>query len=128
MFIVGFLGWWYGAGWRTRLRKIGARIMSVFDVFSIDLLIKTWLAPFRQIGAGQTGRGLSEQLRVLFDALVSRAIGGAVRTITIGIGLIVVTVMAIAGILEGILWLFVPLLPVVGVILFAIGWVPYEGL
>ena len=125
MFIVGFLGWWYGAGWRGCLRNIGERLMRVVDFFSIDLLIKTWFAPFRQIAAGRTQGGLSEQMRAFLDRLVSRMIGGAVRTIVIIVGVLVVVATIIAGIIEGILWVISPFLPVVGVVVFAIGWVPH---
>lgn len=127
MVIVGFLGWWYGAGWRARAHIVGARLMRIFDYFSLDLLVKTWFAPFRQIGTGQAARGLSEQLRVFFDKLVSRVIGGIVRTIMMVAGLVALTVMAAVGLLETVLWLFVPIFPVIGGILFAIGWVPYVG-
>ena len=52
MFIVGLLGWWYGAGWRERARMIIERLAKAYDFFSLDLLIKTLFAPFRQISAG----------------------------------------------------------------------------
>lgn len=129
MFIVGLLGWWYGAGWRERMRIIGMRLLRIFDFFSLDLLAKTWFSPFRQIGTEQAqGGGLPEQLRAFGDRLVSRMIGGVVRTLMIIIGTLILIGMTIAGVIEGILWVVVPLLPVVGVILFAIGWVPYAGI
>lgn len=124
MFIVGFLGWWYGAGWRGHLRTIGERLMRVVDFFSIDLLIKTWFAPFRQIAAGRTQGGLSEQMRAFLDRLVSRMIGGVVRTMVIIIGALALVATVIMGIVEGILWVISPLFPVIGVVAFAIGWVP----
>lgn len=127
MFIVGFLGWWYGAGWRERITIIGARLARIFDFFSLDLLAKTWFAPFRQIGTGGQGVGLGDQLRVLGDQLVSRVIGGIVRTIMMIIGAISWLLAAIAGLIEGVMWVTVPLLPVAGVIMFAVGWVPHVG-
>ena len=128
MFIVGLLGWWYGAGWRERIRMIGERLMKAYDFFSLDLLLKTLFAPFRQISAGQVKGDITVQLRAFFDRLLSRCIGAIVRTIMLIIGAVWTTVLAIAGLVEGILWLFVPLLPIVGAVLFAIGWVPYVGL
>lgn len=128
MFIVGLLGWWYGAGWRERVRMIGARLLRIFDYFSLDLLVKTWFSPFRQIGAGQVQGGLPEQLKAFGDRLVSRMIGAAVRTIMIIVGVIMLSVMAIAGLIESIIWMIIPLLPIIGAILFAIGWVPHAGI
>ena len=127
MLIVGFLRWWYGAGWRVRIAMIGERLMRLFDYFSIDLLIKTWFAPFRQIGTEQAQPGLAGQLRAFFDRLVSRVIGGAVRTIMMIVGMIALAFVGIFGIIEGVGWLLVPLFPVIGAILFAIGWVPHAG-
>ena len=127
MFIVGFLGWWYSAGWRNCLLRIGERIMRIFDFFSLDLLIKTWLSPFRQIDTGRAGRGISEQLRNLVDSLISRAIGGVVRSITIVVGTVVLVFTLVTGVAEGILWLLIPLVPVICIMLFAVGWIPYEG-
>lgn len=127
MFIAGLLGWWYGAGWRERMRMIGARLLRVFDYFSLDLLVKTWFAPFRQIGTGEVQGSLGDQLRAFGDRLVSRMIGGVVRTIMIIVGMLVLTTVAVAGVIEGVLWMIVPLLPVAGAILFAIGWVPHAG-
>lgn len=127
MIIVGFLGWWYGAGWRARAQMVGARLMRIFDYFSLDLLIKTWFAPFRQIGTGQAARGFSEQVKIFFDKLVSRAIGGGIRTVMMIVGIFALIITALIGLLEIVLWLFVPLFPVVGCVLFAIGWVPYVG-
>ena len=128
MFIVGLLGWWYGAGWRERIRIVGARLLRIFDFFSLDLLLKTWFSPFRQIGTAQVQGSLGDQLRALGDRVVSKVIGGVVRTLTMIVGLVVLVVAVVAGAFEIIIWLVVPLLPVVGAILFAVGWVPYAGI
>lgn len=128
MFIVGLLGWWYGAGWRNRLRMIVERLARAYDFFSLDLLLKTLFAPFRQISAGQVKGSLSVQLRAFFDRLLSRCIGAIVRMIMLVVGAVWTTTLAIMGVIEGLLWLFVPILPIVGAVMFAIGWVPHAGI
>ncbi len=128
MFIVGLLGWWYGAGWRNRLRMIAERLARAYDFFSLDLLLKTLFAPFRQISAGQVRGSLSVQLRAFFDRLLSRCIGAIVRIIMLIVGAVWTTTLAIIGLIEGILWLFVPILPIIGAVMFAIGWVPHAGI
>ncbi len=127
MFIVGLLGWWYGAGWQGRLRLIGERLARAQDFFSIDLLLKTWFSPFRQIGTEGGGRGLSEQMRAMLDKLVSRLIGGIIRTFMIIFGALWLAFLTVAGLVELVLWFVVPAFPVVGLLLFAIGWVPGHG-
>lgn len=124
MFITGLLGWWYGAGWRQKLRHIGERLARAFDAFSIDLLVKTWFAPFRQISAGRVSGPLGVQLRAWGDRMISRMVGGFIRTVVIIVGVLWLLVLLIVGLCEMIVWLVAPLLPVVGAFLMAIGWVP----
>lgn len=128
MFIVGFLGWWYGAGWRSQLGRTGERLLRVFDYFSLDLLVKTWFSPFRQIGTEQARGGLSEQFRAFLDQLVSRVIGGVVRTIMMIVGICALVLSAVIGVLMTIVWVVAPLLPIASIVVFATGWVPYAGI
>lgn len=128
MFIVGLLGWWYGAGWRERARMIIERLAKAYDFFSLDLLIKTLFAPFRQISAGKVRGGLEVQLRAFFDRLLSRCIGAIVRTFMLVVGAVWITILAITGLVEAVLWLFIPALPVAGVAMYAIGWMPHAGI
>ncbi len=128
MFIVGLLGWWYGAGWRERARMIGERLAKAYDFFSLDLLVKTLFAPFRQISAGRVRGSLDVQIRAFFDRLLSRCIGAIVRSIMLVVGTVWILTLTIAGLVEAVLWLFVPFFPIVGAVMFAIGWVPHAGL
>ncbi len=124
MFVTGLLSWWYGAGWKALFARIGHRLWKAFDFFSIDLLIKTWFAPFRQISAGKVRGPLGVQLRAWLDRLVSRMVGGVIRTFMIIAGSIWLLVLLVAGFVHAVLWMIAPLLPVVGAILFATNWVP----
>ena len=125
MFLVGILSWWYGRGWLGRWRRVSDRWQATVDFFSIGQLAATLFAPFRQISAGQTNASNPvAALRALFDQLVSRIIGAIVRFFTIIAGIIVITVRVVYESIIMIAWLFVPVLPVVGFILLAIGWVP----
>ena len=124
MFIVGLFGWWYGDGWRLRGRLIRERIIRAFDQFSIDLLIKTWFSPFRQISAGSVRGPIGVQLRAWFDRLISRLIGGVIRTFVIIFGTIWLVMLALVGVIELLVWLVIPLAPIVGAIAMIIGWTP----
>lgn len=128
MVIVGLLQWWYGAGWRERLGMVGARLARIFDAFSLDLLVKTWFAPFRQIGAGQVRGNISIQFRAFLDRLFSRLVGGVIRTFVIVFGTVTLVIAGVLGLVEVLMWLMVPLFPVLGAILFATGWMPYAGI
>jgi hypothetical protein len=124
MFLVGILSWWYGNGWRQRLRIITERIARTNDYFSIGLLLSTLFAPFRQISASSVDGSVAVQLRAFADKLISRIIGLIVRTFMIVFGLVVIILQSIFGIVVLAIWAFVPLFPVIGLLMMVIGWVP----
>lgn len=126
MVIVGIIGWWYGRGLRLQIERLLNRVMSVYDYFSIDLLLRTLFAPFRQISAGHVRGPLAVQLRALGDRLFSRLIGAAVRCIMIVIGAAACIVILVIALLGLVLWLVAPVLPVVGFIISLTGWVPWR--
>ena len=125
MFIVGIFSWWYGAGWKQRFLYAHDRISQTYDYFSIDLLLKTLFAPFRQISAGSVQGPIGVQLRAWFDKLISRTIGFIVRTIVIICGILVLFFSAVyhAALIVG--WILLPLLPIVGIALALSGWMPW---
>lgn len=124
MFLVGILTWWYGDGWRKRVVMVGGRIARSNDYFSVGLLLATLFSPFRQISAGAVEGSFGVQMRALLDRLISRMIGMIVRTFMIIIGLIVIFFQAIFGGIVVLAWLLVPLLPIMGLLMLVIGWVP----
>lgn len=124
MLIVGFLSWWYGAGWRQRAGMVKERIVATADYFSIDLLIKTLFAPFRQISAGAVSGPLGVRWRAFVDRLISRCIGGVMRSFLVVIGALWIIVTALLGGFTLLVWGALPLLPIVGIIMAFVGWVP----
>lgn len=124
---MGLLGWWYGAGWKQRFRALSERLLSTADYFSIDLLFRTLFAPYRQISAGRVSGSINVQLRAFFDRLLSRIIGAIIRTFMIIAGLVGMLFYGVVGGLLVILWGIVPLLPIVGIILFVVGWLPWRA-
>lgn len=126
MLVVGFLSWWYGEGWKRHLRQIRERVASTFDYFSIGLLLKTLFSPFRQISAGKVRGSLAVQWRAFVDRLVSRCIGAIVRSILIVIGCVTIVLHIIFGCISAVIWAVVPLLPLVGIVLTFMEWLPWK--
>jgi hypothetical protein len=124
MFLVGMLNWWYGQGWRERIRKSGSHLSGVVELFSIGQLLSTLFSPFRQISAGRVSGSATVQVRAFFDKVISRIIGAIVRTIVIIAGLLTLAVQAVYQCVVLILWLVLPLFLIVGCILAVIGWTP----
>lgn len=125
MFIVGILSWWYGAGWRQRFVMLRERLATTIDYFSIDLLAGTLFSPFRQISAGRVNGPLGVKMRAFLDRLISRCIGAMVRSAVIVIGIMAILMHGIIGCVTLIVWALLPSLPVVGLGLYLIGWLPW---
>ena len=124
--IGALLGWWYGAGWQLQAKDVLRRFDELSDSFSIGLLFRTLFSPFRQISAGSVNGPLGVQMRAWLDRLVSRFIGALIRTAVIIAGLISMLVFVFISVIILIFWPFIPLLPVVGIVLSLIGWMPWN--
>lgn len=101
-------------------------LASIYDYFSLDLLLRTLFSPFRQISAGSVRGPIGVQLRALVDNLISRIIGGIVRTIVIVIGSVTLLLSCTLGLVRIVVWPLVPVLPVVFIMFALAGWVPWQ--
>lgn len=124
MFLVGIIRWWYGDGWKGQWRRVGHRLAATAGFFSIGQLLRTFFAPFRQDSAGGVEGPVGLQIRAFFDKTISRAIGAAVRLFTIIAGAVALVALLTFELFVVLMWLLLPLLPIAGLLLFAIGWVP----
>ena len=126
MFIVGLFSWWYGAGWVRCISAVRGGLASIYDYFSLDLLLRTLFSPFRQISAGSVRGPIGVQLRALVDNLISRVIGAIVRSVVIVIGAVALLISCLLGGLRIALWPFIPLLPIAFIVFAAMGWIPWQ--
>ena len=119
MFVVALLQWWYGAGWKRQLVAFRDHIAGTYDYFSIDLLARSWFAPFRQISAGKVQGSLAVHWRAFVDRTISRFIGALMRTIIMLVGTVAIALSCIVGVAVVMVWLVVPFIPVaLGVLAF----------
>lgn len=121
---MGVVRWWYTAGWRQRAGLTREQLARTLDFFSVTLLLRTLFAPFRQISAGGSSGPLSVKLQAFFDKLISRFIGAFMRLILIGVGCVTIIAQVTWGLIVLAVWLALPLVPLVGLFLFSIGWLP----
>lgn len=126
MAIVYMLSWWYSTGLKEQFLHGMSKLNSVFDYFSIDILVKTLFAPFRQISSGKVSGGLDVQFRAFVDRMISRLIGGFVRFFTMIVGLIALIVGFVIIVLGLVLWLVIPIVPIAGLVAMLGGWVPWS--
>lgn len=121
---MAFFSWWYGEGWKRQLQQVTDRMVGLIDMFSIDLILRTLFSPFRQISAGRTDGPIGVQFRAFLDKLISRGIGAMVRTAVLIAGSITIVFSGFIGLLYLIVWPLLPVLPLLGFIMMASGWVP----
>lgn len=92
---------------------------SVWQRFSVSILLKTLFAPWRRITT-EGGRSMQEQSRALLDNLISRLVGFTIRIFVIIAALVSMVLLAVAGVVVIIGWPLAPplvLLSVIGVVL-----------
>ena len=126
MLFVGLLTWWYSAGLLQAIERVKAYLASVYDYFSIDLLLRSLFAPFRQISAGSVDGPINVKLHAFFDRLFSRLIGAFMRTMLILIGIAWLLIVTVFGGAYVIGWLLMPIVPLVGMVLAMIGYAPWR--
>jgi hypothetical protein len=122
--LMAFFSWWYGEGWKRQLEHVSDRMVGLIDMFSIDLILRTLFAPFRQISAGRTDGPIAVQFRAFLDKTISRGIGAMVRLAVLIAGSITIVFSGFVGVLYLLVWPLLPVLPFIGFIMMASGWVP----
>lgn len=126
MVITSLLEWWYSDGWLSELTRIRWSFLKVADKFSIGLLVKTLLAPFRQISADEQARTAGGLINVLIDKLISRLVGLFMRLVMIVLGLVTLLLLMAISLIRMIVWPILPLLPVIGVALMLMVGAPWQ--
>lgn len=122
MFILLSLRWWYSAGWRWAWQHaVTKRIQWCLDTFSLSTLVRTLFAPFKQTFAGNVRGSLGDHFRAFIDRTISRIIGFLVRSILIFSCLVCMILAFVTGLILVLSWGFIPLLPVIGLVLFSVG-------
>ena len=107
MLVAAFFSWWYGPGWKQVTASFGPRLKSVKESFSVNLLLPTLFAPWKQI-TSQPGRSLEDRFHAWIDNTFSRVIGFIVRSGVLIAAFVSLIVVILLTILEVIVW---PLLP-----------------
>jgi len=109
--ILRFWGWHYGRAVKGLVGIWKNFIIFVREYYSIPLLLRTLVAPWRR-DITRRPRGLD--IKKLFESfafnLISRSIGFFIRSITIIIGFICLLGVIILGILALIIWLLLPVI------------------
>lgn len=115
MLIVEFFTWWYGRGFIELFKRFGGLLNSVWQRFSVSILLKTLFAPWRRITT-EGGRSMQEQSRALLDNIISRLVGFTIRFFVIIAALVTTLLLLVVGIVVIIGWPLAPPLVVLSLI------------
>lgn len=125
MFIVGLLTWWYGAGWKKLGQILLERLAVSEDYFSIDQLLGSLFAPFKQISASSVNGGtLQMKLQAWLDKQFSRLVGAIVRLLIVLVGIGWILLQTVIYCVLFALWPLLPIAPLVGLVLTLGGLLP----
>jgi hypothetical protein len=118
MLILNCLRWWYGSGWSWRLRQHRQSFRILFEYFSVGALLRTLFAPYRQtlVSDGRQNN-MSNLMNRIVDSLVSSGIGFVYRATLIVVAALIAVGEIVLFILTAVLWPFVPVLPIIAVVL-----------
>lgn len=127
MQFVALVSWWYGSGWLDQIGLVRRRFAGVADRYSLSLLLRTLFSPFKQLDAYSGGSGpLDARMRAWLDRLISRLIGAMIRSLMLIVGLIAIVIEAMFAVFRLVFWPLVPALPVIGLVLALVGWLPWR--
>lgn len=115
-FLGDIFGWWYTKGIRDFFIYLKAILAKITDIFSVKLLLRTYLAPWKRDVTSIEGMALNEVMRVFVFNLVSRLIGFIIKTIILLIYLVVLAVFFALALFLIIIWLFLPLISIISII------------
>ncbi len=122
MFIWLCVRWWYNAGWAYAWqRAVVQRLGWCESTFSMGALLRTLFAPFKQTYTGGVKGSIGTHFRAAVDSLISRVIGFLVRSFLLFIGASCSLLVLLSGLLFMALWPLIPLLPVISLVLLALG-------
>lgn len=115
--------WWYSSGWKVFVGKLKTALSNTTDFFSMGSLVRTLFKPYRQISAAAASdqASLDIKFHMFLDRLVSRIVGFFSRLTLLLVGIIIIIFGGVLSLILILLWPFIPLLPVAGIILTVIG-------
>ncbi|HSX42329.1 MAG TPA: hypothetical protein VLE93_03180 [Candidatus Saccharimonadales bacterium] len=117
--LTGYFYWWYGEGYKQSWQVAAAVLYEVADFFSLEILVKSWFAPWKNDVLSAQNAALSDTVKLWEQNLASRFIGIVLRSIVIFVAVISLAFLTILLGVGLVLWSVVPalifILPVLAV-------------
>lgn len=121
--VSGYLAWWYGQGVIEASNKAVAILWRLTDSLSLPILLRTLFAPWKNDVLSARNIALSDQMKLWGQNFVSRFVGFLVRSIVIGVAVLLLAALCLVFALSLVVWLFAPMLvvalPIFGLVMMA---------
>jgi len=112
-----FFIWWYTEGLK-QIRLIGLGILyKISDFFSVDILLRTLFAPWKNDNYAPSGPSLQDKWEVFKLNFAGRFIGFLIRLCVLIFAFITIALTIVVLVSINVIWLFQPL-----VAIFLAGW------
>ena len=112
-----YLEWHYTRAFLDMLRVWWNLFRFIFDFFSIPLLVRTLLSPWRRLEERRrVGGGVEDFFSVLIVNIIVRIVGAVMRLVIIAIGLVSLVLAIGLGIAFVLIWISAPLLVGAGLV------------
>jgi len=111
--------WWYSVGLRQAWWSAGFILKEITDFFSLEALVRTWFAPWKNDVLTGRNLALSDQIKIWEQNIASRFVGFVVRSFVI---VFTVWLLAVVTLLEAIalfIWIVLPIL-IIGLVMLAV--------
>lgn len=115
-FLADIFGWWYSQGIREFLVYLKAFFLKITDLFSVKMLLKTFLAPWKRDIVSLEGLPFNLMIRVIIFNLVARLIGAVIKTFILFIYFLALAIFLSLALSLVLIWLLLPLISILGII------------
>lgn len=116
--VYGYFLWWYGVGLGQTWELATAILSRIADFFSFNILVKTWVAPWKNDVLRAQNVSLGDQVKIWQQNLISRLVGFFIRTVMIVVCLLLIALTVLLLAVALVIWLALPilaiLLPILG--------------
>ncbi|MEK7650321.1 MAG: hypothetical protein AAB364_00370 [Patescibacteria group bacterium] len=113
-----YLWWHYTLAWRDLVVIWGNYLWFIYHFFSISVLARTLLAPWKRLGEVYPARfNLGATLATFFINSLMRLVGAVIRIIMLVFGGLVYLLVILLGSVTLILWLVLPLIIILALVL-----------
>jgi len=115
-FLGDIFGWWYSKGLRDFLIYLKAVFIKLSDIFSVRLLFKTFLSPWRRDVVPLEGMPFNEMLRAIAMNMVARLIGAFIKATIFLVYLVFLAAYIVISLVLLFVWIFLPIVSIAGII------------